>query len=216
MLYIYCAGSYSAEIHDLVTRLGFVNNEIAYVDDYKSKLDENSYKAEIFSFKKLLKLWEEEDQIIIGNGNPKIKYEIYNKLRENNIKPSTFIDKTSIVSSSAKYQEGLIVMPFCSISSFVEISHNVTISYNSNIGHHTEIGNNSFISSMVNIGGGAKIGSQVFIGMGAQIKEGISIGDNSIISMGSVVHKDIPPGLIAMGYPARPFLKNDKNTIFKS
>ena len=216
MLYIYCAGSYSAEIHDLVTRLGFINKEIAYVDDYKTELDKYSYEGEIFSFKKLLSIWDEKDKIIIGNGNPKIKSEIYNRLKENNINPSIFIDKTSIVSSSAKYKEGLIVMPFCSISSFADISNNVTISYNSNVGHHTKIGSNTFISSMVNIGGGAKIGSQVFIGMGAQIKEGISIGDNSIISMGSVVHKDIPPGLIAMGYPARPFLKNDKNIVFKS
>ena len=67
---------------------------------------------------------------------------------------------------------------------------------------------------MVNIGGGVKIGSQVFIGMGSQIKEGVSIGDNTIVSMGSVVHKDIPSGLIAMGNPARPFLKNDKKSVF--
>ena len=128
--------------------------------------------------------------------------------------PSVFIDKTSIISKSAKYKHGLIVMPYCSVSSFSELSENVTINYNSNIGHHSKIGRNTFVSSMVNIGGGVNIGSQVFIGMGAQIKEGVSIGDNAIVSMGSVVHKDIPPGLIAMGYPARPFRKNDQSHIF--
>ena len=65
--------------------------------------------------------------------------------------PSVFIDKTSIISESAKYKQGLIVMPYCSISSFSEISENVTINYNSNIGHHSKIGSNSFVSSMVNI-----------------------------------------------------------------
>ena len=215
MIYIYCAGAYSAEIYDLIIRLGFKNEEISYIDDTKLVFEELSYKSKILSFEKLIKLWNAQDQIIIANGDPKIKNKIYNRLNEQNIRPSNFIDKTSILSPSAKYKEGLIVMPYCSISSFADISHNVTINYNSNVGHHTTIGNNSFISSMVNIGGGVNIGSQVFIGMGAQIKEGVTIGDNSIISMGSIVHKNVPPGLIAMGNPARPFLKNNKKGIFK-
>ena len=128
--------------------------------------------------------------------------------------PSVFIDKTSIISKSAKYKNGLIVMPYCSVSSFSELSENATINCDANIEHHSKIGSNTFISSMVNIGGRVNIGSQVFIGMDAQIKAGVSIGDNAIFSMGAVVHKDIHPRLIAMGYPARPFRKNDQSQIF--
>jgi sugar O-acyltransferase (sialic acid O-acetyltransferase NeuD family) len=214
LIYIYCAGNYSAEIYDLVIRLGFDQTKIAYIDDSKEVLDELSYEGKIYSFEKFINIWNKEDQITIANGNPRVKSQIYNRLIENNIKPAVFIDKTAIVSPSAKYEEGLIVMPYCSISSFTELSSNITINYNSNIGHHTKIGSNTFISSMVNIGGGVNIGSKVFIGMGAQIKEGVSIGDNAIVSMGSIVHKNIPSGLIAMGNPARPFLKNDKKNIF--
>ena len=216
MIYIYCAGTYSIEVHDLIIRQGFKNEEIVYVDDTKLSFEELSYNCEIVSFEKLISTWNAKDKIFIANGDPKIKTKIYNRLKEQNIKPSNLIDKTSIISPSVKYKNGLIAMPYCSLSSFADLSHNVTINFNSNVGHHTTIGSNSFISSMVNIGGGVNIGSQVFIGMGVQIKEGVSIGDNSIISMGSVVHKNIPPGLIAMGNPARPFLKNDKNDIFKN
>ena len=214
MIYIYCAGTYASEIYDLITRLDFHKDEIAYVDDSKTELEEFSYEAKIFSLKELISLWKKEDQIVIANGNPKVKSKIYSRLIYNNIEPTTLIDKTSVVSKSAKFKKGLIAMPYCSISSFAELSYNVTVNFNSNIGHHTKIGNNSFISSMVNIGGNVKIGSHVFIGMGVQIKEGVTIGDNAVVSMGSVVHKNIPSGLIAMGNPARPFLKNDKNTIF--
>jgi len=214
LIYIYCAGNYSAEIFDLIIRLGFNQSNIAYIDDTKTFQDELSYEGKIYSFEKFIDIWNKEDQITIANGNPKVKYKIYNRLLDNDIKPAVLIDKTSIISQSAIYEEGLIVMPYCSISSFTELSYNVTVNYNSNIGHHTKIGSNTFISSMVNIGGGVNIGSRVFIGMGAQIKEGVSIGDNSIVAMGSVVHKNIPAGLIAMGNPARAFLKNDKKTIF--
>ena len=124
MIYIYCAGKYSAEIHDLITRLGFKNKEIAYVDDSKTCLEEFSYEGDILKFKKFISIWNSNDQIVIANGNPKVKSKIYNRLIENDIKPSVFIDKTSIISESAKYKQGLIVMPYCSISSFSEISEN--------------------------------------------------------------------------------------------
>ena len=216
MIYIYCAGNYSAEIYDLIIRLGFDKSNIAYIDDSKKVLDQLSYEGKIYSFEKFISICNKEDQITIANGNPGVKAQIYNRLIEKDLHTSTLIDKTSIISHSAEIDEGLIVMPYCSISSFSEISNNVTINYNTNIGHHTKIGSNSFISSMVNIGGGVNIGSEVFIGMGVQIKEGVSIGDNAVVSMGSVVHKNIPPGLIAMGNPARPYLKNIKKNIFSN
>ena len=52
-------------------------------------------------------------------------------------------DSSSVVLGNVFYKQGLIVMPYCSISSFAEISDNVTINYNSNVGHHSKIGSNS-------------------------------------------------------------------------
>lgn len=51
------------------------------------------------------------------------------------------------------------------------------------------------------------IGSYVFIGTRCLIGKGVSIGDRSIVAAGSVVVKDIPPGQIWGGNPAR-FIKN--------
>ncbi len=46
-----------------------------------------------------------------------------------------------------------------------------------------------------------KIENNVFIGAGAIILKGVSIGEHSIIAAGSVVHKSIPPNVIAGGNP---------------
>ena len=69
---------------------------------------------------------------------------------------------------------------------------------------------------MVNIGGNVTVGDNVFIGMGSMIKEGVSIGDSSIISMGSIVNKDIPSSVLAIGNPARVYLKSNQTNIFKN
>lgn len=48
-----------------------------------------------------------------------------------------------------------------------------------------------------------KIGRNVWIGAGAIILPGVSIGDNSVVGAGSVVTKDIPPNVVAIGNPCR-------------
>lgn len=47
------------------------------------------------------------------------------------------------------------------------------------------------------------IGKNVWIGSGAIILPGVKIGDDSIIGAGSVVTKDIPNGVVAVGNPCR-------------
>lgn len=47
------------------------------------------------------------------------------------------------------------------------------------------------------------IGNRVWIGAGAIILPGVTIGDDSVIGAGSVVTKDIPPGVVAVGNPCR-------------
>jgi maltose O-acetyltransferase len=57
------------------------------------------------------------------------------------------------------------------------------------------------------------IGDDVWIGGGAIINPGVAVGKGSVIGAGAVVTKDIPPGVIAAGNPAkvlRAIGKDDK------
>jgi maltose O-acetyltransferase len=47
------------------------------------------------------------------------------------------------------------------------------------------------------------IGRNVWIGGGAIILPGVRIGDDAVIGAGSVVTRDVPPGAVALGNPAR-------------
>jgi acetyltransferase-like isoleucine patch superfamily enzyme len=48
-----------------------------------------------------------------------------------------------------------------------------------------------------------RIGERCFIGARSILMPGVSIGDNSIVGAGSVVTRDVPPGSIVAGNPAR-------------
>ncbi len=47
------------------------------------------------------------------------------------------------------------------------------------------------------------IGNNVWLGGGVIVGPGVSIGDDSVIGAGSVVIHDIPPGVVAVGNPAK-------------
>lgn len=47
------------------------------------------------------------------------------------------------------------------------------------------------------------IGQNCWIGMNAMVLKGVTIGDNSVIAAGSLVLSDVPPGVLAVGCPAR-------------
>lgn len=48
-----------------------------------------------------------------------------------------------------------------------------------------------------------RIGENVWIGAGAVILPGVTIGKNSVIGAGSVVNRDIPENVVALGVPCR-------------
>lgn len=50
---------------------------------------------------------------------------------------------------------------------------------------------------------GATIEDHVVIGGGVTICPGVTVGRGSLVAAGAVVNKDVPPGMIAMGVPAR-------------
>ena len=63
-----------------------------------------------------------------------------------------------------------------------------------------------------------KIGRNVWIGAGALILPGVTIGDNTVIGAGSVVTKDIPANVVAVGNPCRvlrPIGEYDRKYYFK-
>ncbi len=55
----------------------------------------------------------------------------------------------------------------------------------------------------------------VWIGAGAIILPGVTVGDNSVIGAGSVVTKDVPPNVVAVGNPCKVLREiNDHDKVY--
>lgn len=93
---------------------------------------------------------------------------------------------------------------------YVSIGNNVTLSACNLIGHDGAVGmiNNAYGIKVDSVGK-IVIKDNVFIGHGAIILPNVTIGPNAIVAAGSVVNKDVLPGDIVGGVPAKAIGKTD-------
>lgn len=139
-----------------------------------------------------------------------------------NVKLSRFInlygcsigDDTKI-GAFVEVQKNAVIGKCCKISSHAFICEGVNIGDNCFIGHGVMFINDNYPKA-VNSAGSLEteadwagrfvkthIGNNVSIGSNATILGSVTIGDGAIIGAGSVVTKNVPPGQVWAGNPAR-------------
>jgi len=217
ILYVYCAGGFGKEVKDIASRLivaGANWASVVFVDD--TVRESERYGSQVVPFDRLLSSGAlSSGRFVIANGEPKVREKLYSRLESVGAQFASVLDASSLISPTAKLARGVIIAPFCSISSCALLLENSSVNTMSIIGHDVTVGRHAVVSSMVNLGGGCVIGESSYVGMGALVKEGSRIGSNTIIGMGSVVYDDIPDGVIALGNPARVVRKNVDQTVFR-
>jgi sugar O-acyltransferase (sialic acid O-acetyltransferase NeuD family) len=215
---IYGAGGFGKEVYDVACRQNKINHvwdSIFFIDDFREN-GSDCYLSKVFTLKYVSETFNKDNlEVVIAIGEPAVRIVLRIKLIESGIKLATVIDPSAIISPSAILGAGVIVTSDCIVASSVIVGENVAINVKSIVGHDIVLANDVVISSMVNIGGACKIGLGSYLGMGCLIKEGLEIGDEVIVGMGSVVHHNIPSGMIALGNPARPMRQNIDKKVFK-
>lgn len=72
-----------------------------------------------------------------------------------------------------------------------------------NVGHNVDLGEDVLIAGHVQVGGGTRVGRGATIWQGAVLCNGITVGEGAVIGMCAAVRKDVGPGEVWAGNPAR-------------
>lgn len=145
------------------------------------------------------------------------------------LRSGTILYNGSVIGSGFTTGHNVIVREQCTIGDDVSIWSNTVIDYGCEIGNNVKIHTNIYVAQFTVIEDGAFLAPGVSIandlypgsdesadlmrgphieagaqiGVGATLLPYVRIGAGAIVGSGAVVTKDVPPGMVVVGSPAR-------------
>lgn len=116
---------------------------------------------------------------------------------------ATVIHPTAAVSATSEIGPGSVLLAHCVLTAAVRVGAHVAVMPHAVLTHDDVVEDHVTIASGVRLGGGARLARGSYAGSGALVREGTTVGAWSLIGMGSTVLRDVPPGEVWAGSPAR-------------
>lgn len=169
-------------------------------------------------------------EIIENNSSLISDYHLENDRRNSAI---PLLDITQV---EARIEPGAVIRDRVKIGKNAVIMMGAVINIGSEIGDGTMIDLNAVLGARVMVGKNAHVGAgavlagvleppsatpvviedDVLIGANAVVLEGVRIGKGSVVAAGAVVTKDVPPGMVVAGSPAKIIKEKDEKTEEKT
>jgi sugar O-acyltransferase (sialic acid O-acetyltransferase NeuD family) len=115
----------------------------------------------------------------------------------------SLVDPSCFVHPTAQMGPGCVLYPNCFVGLNAVLGKRVFALSGAIINHDDHIEDNVILCSNVSLAGYVYVEQDVYLGQASTVRQSLRIGKGSLIGMGSVVVKDIPPGTVMVGNPAR-------------
>jgi sugar O-acyltransferase (sialic acid O-acetyltransferase NeuD family) len=151
-------------------------------------------------------LLENENQkvaVVIGIADPVIKKNVKERIILPNIIFPALVSKDAWISNEVTIGDGSVIYPGVTIDYHVVIGDFVLVNKNCSLGHDSKLSRFSTLAPGVCLAGFTYLEECVNIGINAATKQNVHIGKGAIIGGMSMVIKDMPENITAVGVPAR-------------
>ena len=127
-------------------------------------------------------------------------------MESHGFKPRSLIHKSTMISPCANIGKNVQLLAGSIIGAFASIGDYSIINTGASIDHDCTIGRNCHLAPRAALSGEITVEDNVFVGTNATILPRLRICSGSTVGAGAVVTKDVAPGVIVAGNPARPLV----------
>jgi sugar O-acyltransferase (sialic acid O-acetyltransferase NeuD family) len=147
--------------------------------------------------------------VAIGYRHLEFRARLSERCRELGLRFATLVAPNAWVDPTARIGEGSVVHAGCVVDQRAELGANVFLNPGCVVCHDASIGADSMLGPSVTLCGFARAGRRTFLGAGTVVSDGRTVGDGGSTGAGAVVVRDIAPGELHAGVPARLLRRRD-------
>jgi sugar O-acyltransferase (sialic acid O-acetyltransferase NeuD family) len=139
--------------------------------------------------------------LAIGYSRP--RRDVYARVKDCGLEAAAVVHPRADLPPSLEVGPGTVVLAGAQVSPMARVGRHVYLSYSSFVGHDCDIQDFVTVLPGAVVSGDTALGEACLIGANATVIERVAIGAGAIVGAGSVVLRDIPPDVTAVGSPAR-------------
>lgn len=143
-------------------------------------------------------------EYLIGIGSPDARRMIDHRATGWGRRPAIAIHPAATIGSDIRIGPGTVITAGSRLTTNIRLGRHVHVNINSTIGHDCLIGDYVTINPGANVSGSVNLQDGVTLGTGSAVIQGITVGRDTVVGAGAVVVRDLPPGIVAVGIPAKP------------
>lgn len=141
---------------------------------------------------------------LVGIADPRVRQRLSQLLEDRGLRPVTVIHPRSIIGPETTLGSGCLVLGGAHVSSSIRIGDHAQVHYNATVGHDAVLADRVTVYPGANVSGSVLLDEDVTVGSNAVVLQGLKVGRGTFVGAGAVVTKDLGPGLVVVGAPARP------------
>ncbi len=150
-----------------------------------------------------LRALEAGAEVALGIGANQARARAAASLAMAGVRLATIVHPSAVLARGARLGKGTYVAPLCVIHSDARVGCGCIVNTAAVVEHDCRLDDWAHLSPRAILGGGASLGEGAHVGLGAVVLPGLALGSWATLGAGAVMTRCIPPGVTAVGVPAR-------------